>query len=417
MSDNSETVEIHGHIIDSLSLPKVLDELIEAGADYEILEFNVGKSHQDPSYARIKIWTETEDELERALRRIHPFGAAPVDIGEVTLEAVDIDGAFPASFYSTTNFPTEIRIGGRWIPVEHPEMDCGIAVEGTRAFTIPVADVKKGQMLVTGRDGIRVIPSERPRGKSALEFEFMGSSVSSEKPKELQVQRVASQMKAVKKDGQKILWVLGPAVIHTGSGPDLSALARNGWLDVVFAGNGFAAHDIESSLFKTSLGVYLEEGTSAEGGHEHHIRAINLVRRSGSIEKAVADGVITEGVMYQLVKHDIPFVLAGSVRDDGPLPDTITDILESQKAMRELSDNVGLTVIVATMLHGIATGNILPASVPIICVDINPSTVTKLLDRGSHQSAGLVTDVGLFIAQLAGELGASKSSESRPERH
>ncbi len=404
MSDNSETVEIHGHIIDSLSLPKVLDELIEAGADYEILEFNVGKSHQDPSYARIKIWTQTEEELERALRRIHPFGAAPLDIGEVTLEEVDIDGAFPASFYSTTNFPTEIRVGGRWIPVEHPEMDCGIAVEGTRAFTIPVADVKRGQMLVTGRDGIRVIPSERPRGKSALEFEFMGSSVSSEKPKELQVQRVASQMKAVKKEGQKILWVLGPAVIHTGSGPDLSALAANGWVDVVFAGNGFAAHDIESALFKTSLGVYLEEGTSAEGGHEHHIRAINTIRKAGSIAAAVDQGVLTGGIMHALVTRGRQFVLVGSVRDDGPLPDVYTDVIEGQRAMRAALPGVGFCVMVATTLHSVATGNILPASIPLVSVDINPATVTKLADRGSAQAVGIVTDIGLFLEGLAREL-------------
>lgn len=399
-----ESVEIHGHIIDSLILPKILDELVEVGADWEFVEFKVGRGHQDPSYARIDIWTDDEQKLERVLAHIHQHGAVPVDVGVAVLKEVDIEGAFPEDFYSTTNFSTQVKLDGHWISVEHPEMDCGIVVEGGRAFTVPVADVKKGQMVVTGRSGIRVMPPERPRGQRELEFEFMGSSVSSEKPKELQVQRVADQMRSVKKQGKKILWVLGPAVIHTGSGPDVGELVALGWVDVLFAGNGFAAHDIESALFRTSLGIYLKEGLSAEGGHEHHIRAINVVRRSGSIAKAVEDGVVTEGVMYHLVKHGIPYVLGGSVRDDGPLPDTLTDMLETQARMRELIDGVGLTIVVATMLHGIATGNILPASVPIVCVDINPSTVTKLLDRGSHQSAGLVTDVGLFIGQLRNEL-------------
>lgn len=377
---------------------------MEVGADWEFVEFKVGKGHQDPSYARIEIWTDDEKKLERVLSHIHQHGAVPVDVGEAVLKEVDIDGAFPVDFYSTTNYPTQLKLEGHWITVERPEMDCGIVVEGNKAFTLPVADVKKGQKIVTGRSGIRVMPPERPRGQRELEFEFMGSSVSSEKPKELQVRRVADQMRSVKANGQKILWVVGPALIHTGSGPDMSALAASGWIDVLFAGNGFAAHDIESALFRTSLGIYLKEGLSAEGGHEHHIRAINMVRRSGSIAKAVEDGVITEGVMYHLVKHNIPYVLGGSVRDDGPLPDTLTDVLETQAAMRDLIDGVGLTIVVATMLHGIATGNILPASVPIVCVDINPSTVTKLLDRGSHQSAGLVTDVGLFIGQLRSEL-------------
>lgn len=398
MQRHSETVEIRGHIIDSLTLPRVLDELVEGGADYEVLEFRIGKGHEDPSYARIQVWTEDEGSLDQVLSRIHPFGAAPVDTGEVAVIAADRNGAFPTDFYSTTNLPTEIKLEGHWVKVTTPEMDCGIVVEGNAARTIPVSDITQGQMVVVGRSGVRVTPVERPRGQR--EFEFMASSVSSEKPKELQVARVAAEMRRVREEGNKILWVCGPALIHTGSGPDLSALVDAGWVNVLFAGNGFATHDIESNLFKTSLGIYLEEGTSAEGGHEHHIRAINLVRRSGSIAGAVADGTVTGGVMHSLVTHKVPFVLGGSVRDDGPLPDTITDILETQSQMRALIADVGVCIIVSTMLHGIATGNILPAAVPIVCVDINPSTVTKLLDRGSHQSAGLVTDVGLFVNQL-----------------
>lgn len=399
MDVHTETVEIEGHIIDSLLLPKVLDELIEAGADYEIVEFRIGKSHEDPSHARIKVWAPDEGTLDLALRRVHPFGAAPVDAEDARLDPADRDGAFPDGFYSTTNLPTQLRIAGRWVEVENPEMDCGIVVEDGRAESVPMADVREGQMVVMGRSGIRVTPLERPRGRGH-DFEFMASSVSAEKPKELQIVRVANEMRRVRADGRRILWVVGPAVIHTGSGADLSALVAAGWVNVLFAGNGFAAHDVEAAIFGTSLGVYLQEGTSAERGHEHHIRAINAVRRSGSIAAAVEDGTITGGVMYHLVNHLVPFVLGGSVRDDGPLPDTVTDVVEAQRRMRSLIPGVGLALFVASMLHGIAAGNLLPASVPIVCVDINPATVTKLLDRGSTQSAGLVTDVGLFVKEL-----------------
>ncbi|MCA1840956.1 MAG: TIGR00300 family protein [Actinomycetota bacterium] len=395
---HSETVEISGHIIDSLTLPKILDELIGGGAEYEVEVFEIGKTHEDPSYARIKIWTADQASLDAVLNRVHPLGAAPVDPGEATMVAADMDGALPVDFYSTTNLPTQVRVGGTWVDIENPEMDCGIVVQGGSAHTIPVSDIVKGDAVVVGRGGVRVTPTERPRGQR--EFEFMGSNVSSEKPKQLQIIRVADEMKRVKAEGKKVLWVVGPALIHTGAGPALADLVKAGWVNVLFGGNGFATHDIESNIFGTSLGVYLEEGTSAEGGHEHHIRAINAVRRSGSIAKAVEDGTITGGVMYQLIANGVPFVLGGSVRDDGPLPDTVTDVIETQRQMRSLVDGVGLTIIVASMLHGIATGNILPAEVPIVCVDINPSTVTKLLDRGSHQSAGLVTDVGLFVKQL-----------------
>lgn len=397
-SEYSETVEISGHIIDSLFLPKVLDELVEAGADYEVVEFTIGRTHGDPSYARIRFWAPDEATLQHVLGRIHQFGAAPIDSAQVELRTADKDGSFPIDFYSTTNLPTQIRIGSTWMSIDNPEMDCGIVVDDKGARTIPVSEVRSGQMIVVGRMGVRVAPIEKPRGHQ--EFEFMASSVSSEKPKELQVARVAHQMKRVKEQGQSILWVCGPAVIHTGSGPDLAQLVEGGWVNVLFSGNGFATHDIESNLFKTSLGVYLEEGTSAEGGHEHHIRAINLVRRAGSIAQAVTDGTVTGGVMYSLVRNQVPYVLGGSVRDDGPLPDTVTDVIEAQSQMRSLIGDVGLCIVVSSMLHGIATGNILPAAVPIVCVDINPSTVTKLLDRGSHQSEGLVTDVGLFIKQL-----------------
>jgi lysine-ketoglutarate reductase/saccharopine dehydrogenase-like protein (TIGR00300 family) len=235
----------------------------------------------------------------------------------------------------------------------------------------------------------------------------MSSEVSSEKPQGLMVQRIAEMMRAVKADGKKILWVLGPAVVHTGSVDAFCALIRSKWVDVAFAGNAIATHDSEAAIFGTSLGVSLDEGTPTEHGHEHHIRAINAVRRAGSFEQAVASGLLTKGVMYHLVTRGVDYVLGGSVRDDGPMPGVITDVLESQREMRKRVPGLGMAVMVSTMLHSIATGNLLPASVPIVCVDINPAAVTKLMDRGSIQSVGMVTDVGLFLRQLADSLGAS----------
>jgi lysine-ketoglutarate reductase/saccharopine dehydrogenase-like protein (TIGR00300 family) len=398
----SEIVEITGHIIDSLILPRILDEIVDFGAEYEVLEFNIGKTHDDPSFARIQVWAGDDASLDELLGRLQRHGAAPAEVGQARLEPADLDGAFPPNFYSTTNLPTQVRVKGRWLPVERPEMDCGIVIEDGRAFTLPMSEVQKGQMVVIGHSGIKVSPLERPR-EQAL-FEFMASDISSEKPKELQIEKVAEQIRRVREAGRKILWVLGPAVIHTGSAPDLARLVRHGWVNVLFAGNGFAAHDIESNLFGTSLGINLREGSAVEAGHEHHLRAINAVRRAGSIRAAVEEGLIRGGVMFELVKAGVPFVLGGSVRDDGPLPDTVTDVMQAQRLMREGIDGVGLALMVASMLHGIAAGNILPAEVQIVCVDINPATVTKLLDRGSIQSTGLVTDVGLFIKEMAGLL-------------
>jgi lysine-ketoglutarate reductase/saccharopine dehydrogenase-like protein (TIGR00300 family) len=398
----SETVEIRGHIIDSFVLPKIFDDVVELGGEFKVLDFNIGRTHDEQSYARIQVSTPDQGSLEELLRRLHRHGAVPVETGEAALVAADMDGAFPENFYSTTNLPTDVRVGGKWIPVENPEMDCGIIVDDERALTIPMSDIRKGQQIVTGRAGIKVRPLDRPRGQGA--FEFMASDISSEKPKQLQVERVADQLRETRAAGTKILWVVGPALIHSGSGQDLARLVESGWVDVLFAGNGFATHDIESYMFGTSLGINLYEGAPVEAGHEHHIRAINAVRRAGGIKEAVERGLISGGVMFNLVKRNIPYVLGGSVRDDGPLPDTIADVVEAQRQMRAQASGVGLAIMVASMLHGIATGNILPAATQIVCVDINPATVTKLMDRGSLQSLGLVTDVGLFIKELAGLL-------------
>lgn len=406
----SETVTLEGHIIDSLTLPTVLDEIVELGGTFEIAELRVGTKHEDTSFARIVVTADDDTALFELIERLQQLGANPMTVENAELAVADVDGSFPDGFYSTTNLETEVRIDGRWLPVRHPEMDCGIVVEDGHARTIPMADVTAGMQIVMGGLGIRVTAPEKPRAEERQAFEFMASNVSSEKPKALLVEQVADQMRSVKERGERIMWVAGPAVVHTGSAPDLCALIRAGYVDALFAGNGVAAHDIESNMFGTSLGVYLEHGLPAEHGHEHHIRAINELRRHGSFKAAIDAGVFSDGIVYHLVTRGCGYLFGGSVRDDGPLPEVVSDMGEVQRRLRELiwgrdgDDLIGYCIVVGTMLHGIATGNCLPASVPLACVDINQATVTKLMDRGSFQSMGIITDVGLFVRQLAERL-------------
>lgn len=399
----SEVVEVHGHIIDSLILAKILDVIVEAGADYEMHQVDIGKTNTDASIARLEVTAADEDALEALLIELQSHGANRVNVGDAELVAADRDGVLPPDFYSSTNLPTSVRVEGKWLDVENPEMDCAITVNtGGRARTIPMHRVRAGDRIVVGHDGIRVFALERPRG--ANPFEFMGSEVSSEKPKALLVADVAKRVKAAKEKGGKLLAVCGPAVIHTGAGPDIATLVREGWIDVLFAGNGFATHDIETNVMGTSLGVSVSQGAGVEGGHANHLRVINEVRRYGSIANAVEAGYIDGGVMYECVRKGVPFVLGGSVRDDGPLPDTYANVIEAADAMRYLIPGVSVAVMLATTLHAIATGNLLPAGVETFCVDINQAVVTKLSDRGSHQALGIVTDVGLFIEGLREQL-------------
>ncbi len=409
----SETVEIRGHLIDSGVLSRVLDDILEYGGDYSIDRFEVGKTPLDESYARLTVRTEDEVDVARLVMRLQTHGANLTDPGEALTRAVEIDGVFPDDFYSTTNLETVVRLGGTWVPVENPEMDCGIVVKGDRARTVAVSDVRAGDQLVCGASGVKVVPLPAI-DRSAGGFEFMKSDVSSEKPQALLVRQIAQQMRDIKDEGRKILWVGGPAVVHTGAAPAMVALVEAGFVDILFAGNALATHDIEASLFGTSLGVDLQQGRGVEHGHEHHIRAINQIRKAGSIAAAVEQGVLTGGIMHALVKHRKDFVLVGSVRDDGPLPDVYTDVIEGQRAMRAGLAGVGFAIMVATMLHSVATGNILPASIPLVCVDINPATVTKLADRGSAQARGIVTDIGLFLEQLALELAPGYRAGQRP---
>ena len=402
----NETVEITGHLMDSGILSRVLDDIREYDGDYVIEHVQIGHEKHDTSYARLIVSTDDEDTLQRLLMRLQTRGVNMVHPGDVVLAEATQPGVFPDGFYSTTNLDTHVRIGERWVAVEHPEMDCGLIVDdsGTpRVYTLPMSDVQKGMKVVCGASGIKV-KTPTSVTDNGVHFGFMDSEVSSEKPQALLVRQVAEEMRETKEDGKRVLWVGGPGIVHTGAAPAMVALINAGFVDVLFAGNALATHDIESSLYGTSLGVDLALGKGVEHGHEHHIRALNTIRKAGSITKAVESGVLQGGIMHALVTQGKTFVLVGSVRDDGPLPDVYTDVLEGQRAMRRQLGDVGFCLMLATMLHSVATGNILPASIPLVCVDINQATVTKLADRGSSQARGIVTDVGLFLEQLAMEL-------------
>ena len=398
----TETVEVSGHIVDSLILPKILDAILEAGADYELIDVRIGKTTKDTSSARIAV-TADEEVLAALLDDLRVHGANRTEYADAVVVAAELDGVLPAGFHSTTNLETDVLVDGEWRTVTNPEMDCGIVLrDDGQVQTIPMHRVRVGDRIVVGREGVRVRPPTRRAGASA--FEFMNSEVSSEKPKGLLIRQVAERMRAARDAGGRILLVAGPAVVHTGAGPEIAGLVEAGWIDCLFTGNGFATHDLESNVLGTSLGVGVVDGIPVEGGHSNHVRVINEIRRHGSIRAAVDAGYVTGGVMHACVRNEVPFVLAGSVRDDGPLPDTITDVADAADAMRAQVPGVQVALMLATTLHAIATGNVLPASVETFCVDINQAVVTKLADRGSHQAVGIVTDIGVFVRQLADHL-------------
>ncbi len=402
---HTREVKLSGHIIDSLILPKALDLIMDMGGDFKILEFEVGKLKGDISHAKIQVEASSETLLGEILDELSEIGALVVELKDVQLLRSEKDKTLPSDFYSTTHHPTHIRYNGEWLVVEDIEMDCMIVVDPKkeRAFCKPIGRIQKGDMVVVGREGIQVLPPERPRGKKGV-FEFMSSEASSEKPIKSIIRKISSEIKEVKKRGGKIAVVSGPAVVHTGSGPILASMIREGIIDIVFAGNALATHDIESALYGTSLGMCVKTGEAVTRGHRNHIYAINEINKAGSIKDAVENGVLNKGIMYECVKNNVPFVLAGSIRDDGPLPDVITDVIDAQDEMRKYMPDVDMVIMISTMLHSIATGNMLPSHVKSICVDINPATVTKLSDRGSAQVVGIVTDIGTFLPMLYNEL-------------
>ncbi|MCQ2962375.1 MAG: TIGR00300 family protein [archaeon] len=394
-------IELSGHIIDSLTLPKTMDIIMDMGGDFDILEFDIGKRKSDTSKAKIMVSAESPDILNSILDELNFIGVSISEIEEVNLVPSPKDQVAPEGFYSTSHHVTHIYYKDEWILVDEIEMDCLIVIdeENKTARCKPIADIKKGDLIVVGREGVKITPPQRSRGKQGV-FEFMNSEVSSEKPMMSIINDVATEIKNVKAKGGKIALVGGPAIVHTGSAGIVAQLVKDGIIDVIFAGNALATHDIECDQFGTSLGVNVKTGEVVAHGHTHHMRAINRINKSGSIREAVEDGTLKSGIMYECIKNDVPFVLAGSIRDDGPLPDVITDTVESQKLMRKYAQEVDMVIMISTMLHSIATGNLLPSRVKSICVDINPSTVTKLSDRGSAQVVGIVTDVGAFLPVL-----------------
>ena len=397
----SELIELSGHIIDSWTLPRAWDIIMDRGGNFAVEQMRVGTSKTEPSYARLKIEAPNDEILELILSELQQFGAVLVHGSDVQTLPVEQNGVLPAKFYSTTNLPTQVRLKGQWVNVEGIEMDVAIIIDRAsgRAFCRPMHEVQVGDQVVVGHDGIRVHPFERAREREA--FAFMQSNVSSERVKVLAIHEIARQMKETRAKNGKILFVLGPAVIHTGAGRYVADLIRRGYVQVIFGGNAIVTHDVEAALFGTSLGVDLHSGEQVEGGHRNHLRAINAIRAAGSLEKALEVGLLREGITYEVMKRNIPMVLAGSIRDDGPMPGVINDMQEAQRKMRQEVQGAEMAIMVASMLHAIATGNLLPATVRTVVVDINPAVVTKLADRGSFQAAGLVTDAELFLRELA----------------
>ena len=403
MSERRHTARLvlQGHIIDSMMLPQVMDMVMDLGGNFTIEELKVGQHKTDPSICRMEVYADSAELLDRIVSRARALGATAEHDQPARLEEVKQEGVFPEGFYSTSNLPTEVLMDSRWVGVERIEMDTAIAVDrkAGRAWSIVFQDAKPGMEVVVGHQGVRVTPLERSRQTEI--FSFMGSEVSAEKPKKVLIAGIAEEMRQARAAGGRILVVAGPAVVHTGAGVYLSRLIELGFVQVLFAGNALAVHDVEAALFGTALGVNIESGLATEHGHEHHMRAINRVRAAGGLRQMVESGQLKSGVMKSAIEHGVEIVLAGSVRDDGPLPDVITEMIEAQRRMRAALGGVRIALMLSTMLHSIATGNMLPAGVRTVCVDINPAVVTKLADRGSWQSIGLVTDVESFLRELA----------------
>jgi lysine-ketoglutarate reductase/saccharopine dehydrogenase-like protein (TIGR00300 family) len=402
---NEKEIKVEGHLIDSMILTKIWDRIMELGGDFETLEFKVGKHKTDPSYARILVKGQTPKHLDDILKEIYPLGAIAFKIAEVSMAPAPADMVFPDNFYSTTNNPTQIYLNGEWVKAENTMMDKVIVVnpETKTAVCKPIRDIKKGDLIVVGEEGVQVKPPERPRESTGI-FSFMSSGSSSEKPAITIIKKIAQDLHNVKKAGGKIAVVAGPAVVHTGAAPALASLIRQGYVDALLSGNALAVHDVEGDLLKTSLGVSLKEGVAAVRGCRNHLVAINTIFKAGSLKTAVAQGVLKSGIIYECVTKNVPFVLAGSIRDDGPLPDVITDMVKAQQKYKEQLKGTTMVLMLASTLHAIAVGNMLPSTVKLVCLDINPASVTKLLDRGSTQAVGVVSDIGTFLPLLADEI-------------
>ena len=398
----SREIELRGHIVDSGILAKVMDLVVEYNGDFDTEEFSLGRQKTDPSYAKMKIGAETEEQLSQLISELRRVGALVIGEEEVSVATVTRAKVAPEGFYSTTNHPTHIQFNNTWIPVENMKMDALIVVDKKHmtAKCLVQGKLMPGDTVVVGEEGVRVDFPERPREMGV--FEFMGGDVSSERPSLTLIRRVAAEIIQMKKNGKKVALVGGPAIIHSGASDAVAAMVREGYIDLLFAGNALAVHDLEHNIFGTSLGMNLKSGELVTGGHRHHLYTINKIMEAGSIYAAVQSGLVTGGIMYECIKNDTPFVLAGSIRDDGPLPDVIQNTIQAQDEMRKyiVDPDLGMMLMVATLLHSIAVGNLLPSHVKTICVDINPASVTKLMDRGTSQAIGMVSDAGIFLPSL-----------------
>jgi lysine-ketoglutarate reductase/saccharopine dehydrogenase-like protein (TIGR00300 family) len=394
-----EVVEAEGHLIDSHVMENIFDKVVEHNGRFEVQQFRIGRTNSEPSYIRLKVETPDDDSLRRLLTSLLEIGCAPVETGDATLRPVERDRCAPEDFYSTTNHRTFVRVGQEWIEVEDQRMDGMIVLRDGRAHCRRLRDLRQGDQIVVGLRGIRVLPEAKERDR--LSFAFMSNGISSERQVETAVRQTATLVRQAVDMKLKVIVVAGPVVVHTGGVAGLSALIRGGFVQALLSGNALGVHDIEAALFGTSLGVRLADGRQAEHGHRNHMRAINAIYHAGSVRAAVEAGKLRSGILYECVKAGVPFVLAGSLRDDGPLPETITDMNAAQDAYAAQLKNAGLVICLGSMLHSIATGNMLPSWVKIVCVDINPAVATKVSDRGTGQAVGVVADVGLFLDLLS----------------
>lgn len=399
---HSQVVEAEGHLIDSQLLNVIFDTVIRWETSFEVLQFSIGRTNDEPSFISMRVAAESDEALRRVLEELVPLGCRIARVTDAQIRTADRDGCVPDDFYSTTNLRTQVRHGGRWLDVDRQRMDSVIVVEQGRACCRKLRDVRAGDAVVCGVEGVKAVPEFQERDR--LGFAFMTNEISSERRVEVGVARIAAMMADVKRTGGQIAFVAGPVLVHTGGAAHFCDLIRGGYVDVLLAGNALAVHDVEHALFGTSLGVDLETGRAIHGGHRHHMRAINTICRAGGLAQAVEQGVLSSGIMYECIRQRVKYVLAGSVRDDGPIPDTIMDLCDAQDRYAAALADVKLVIVLSTMLHGIGVGNMLPSWVRMVCVDINPAVVTKLADRGSSQTLGVVTDVGLFLHHLAQKL-------------
>jgi len=403
MAKFSREIEVRGHLIDSLILTKIFDGVMDLGGEFEVLKIQIGTKKKDESYAELRIQGKNQNHLERILELVYREGATAKIQKEVSLKLASKNYVIPDNFYSTTNNHTLIFLKGNWINVDNMMMDKCIVVKSNKAKCTPIRDVKKGDKIVVGEEGVKIIPPKRPREGMNV-FQFMGGSSSSERPTQHIAKKVAEDIYKTRKLGGKIVLVGGPAIVHTGAADSVATLIRLGFINALLAGNALAVHDIEYSTLGTSLGMNVNDGTLAVRGYRNHMQTINSVFKAGSIVKMVKSKQLSKGIMYECVRKNIPYVLAGSIRDDGPLPDVITDVVIAQQKYKEVLKNAKMVIMASTMLHSIATGNMLPADVKIIIIDINQPTVTKLMDRGTWQAVGVVSDVGAFLPMVTQEL-------------